>query len=318
MEDPMVLFWFLAKGLMWLVIGIFTICILKAGLFTVQQQTRVIIERLGRFHRVAEPGLRFKWPIIDKKVAVQNMKTQQLVLRAETKTKDNVFVHVAVATQYRILPGSAAESHYMLQDVDKQMAAYILDVVRAKVPANILDEAYEKKDELAHAVKDHLAVKMGTYGFEIIDALVTEIEPDAKVKASMNEIQAQTRLRVAAQEKGEADKVLVVKRAEAEAESKKLQGEGLANQRKAIINGLKESIEEFEKGAGVDTEAALQMVLLTQYFDTLKEFAMSEGSKVILMPNSLSAVRDLSAQIRDGMIAGEEASSAPVPKKKAA
>jgi regulator of protease activity HflC (stomatin/prohibitin superfamily) len=241
-----------------------------------------------------------------------SLRVQQLLVEVETKTQDNVFVKLLVAVQYRVADGSEADSYYKLQDHVEQIKSYVLDVVRAKVPKMMLDEVFEKKDDVGAAVKSELDVSMKQYGFEIPNALVTDVNPADNVKAAMNDIQTQQRLQVAAAAKGEANKILVVKNAEAEAESKRLQGEGIAQQRRAIIDGLRESIAAFaDKIGSVNEHEVLNLVLLTQYFDTMKEIGVSSGSKVILLPHSPSGMNDTIEQIRQAIITGNETSAAP-------
>jgi len=224
---------------------------------------------------------------------------------------DNVFVKLSVAVQFRVVEGSEADSFYKLQDHVEQIRSYVLDVVRAKVPRMNLDEVFEKKDDVGTAVKSELDVSMKIYGFEIPNALVTDINPADNVKAAMNEIQTQQRLQVAAAAKGEANKILVVKNAEAEAESKRLQGEGIAKQRRAIVDGLRESIAAFtDKVSSVNEHEVLNLVLLTQYFDTLKEIGISAGSKVILTPHAPGGMTDITDQLRTAIIQGSEATAA--------
>lgn len=291
----------------WAVLLIIILAIAKSGFFVVHQQTKEIVERLGKFHRLANPGLNFKWPFIDKRVWTVQMRVLQLVVMVETKTKDNVFVKVPVAVQYRAIPEHAADTYYQLTDDQKQLTSYVLDVVRAKVPTLNLDEVFEKKDDIAAAVKEHLDETMKTFGWEVLGALVTDVDPAENVKAAMNDIQAQTRLQVAAQAKGEANKILTVKNAEAEAESKRLQGEGIANQRKAIVEGLRESVKQFQEVTGVNANDVLRLVLTTQYFDTLKEIGVSAGSKVILLPHAPAGMMDVADQLTKSIITGEEA-----------
>ncbi len=298
-----------AETFTWIAIIVILLMILSSGLFVVHQQTKEVIERLGRFHRLANPGLNFKWPILDKRVWKVELRVQQLVVTVETKTKDNVFVKVPVAVQYRAIPDRAADTYYQLTDDQKQLTSYVLDVVRAKVPTLALDEVFEKKDDIAAAVKGHLDETMKNFGWEVLSALVTDVDPAENVKAAMNEIQAQSRLQVAAQAKGEANKILTVKNAEGEAESKRLQGEGIANQRKAIVEGLRESVKQFQDATGVNANDVLRLVLLTQYFDTLKEIGVSAGSKVIMLPHSPAGMSDIADQITKSIIAGEEATS---------
>lgn len=291
----------------WVVLAIVVLAILKSGFFVVHQQTKEIIERLGKFHRLANPGLNFKWPFLDKRVWTVQMRVLQLGVMVETKTKDNVFVKVPVAVQYRAIPEHAADTYYQLTNDQQQLTSYVLDVVRAKVPTLNLDEVFEKKDDIAAAVKEHLDDTMKSFGWEVLGALVTDVDPAENVKAAMNEIQAQTRLQVAAQAKGEANKILTVKNAEAEAESKRLQGEGIANQRKAIVEGLRESVKQFQEATGVNANDVLRLVLMTQYFDTLKEIGVSAGAKVILLPHAPSGMVDVADQLTKSIITGEEA-----------
>ncbi|HLI19878.1 MAG TPA: SPFH domain-containing protein [Stellaceae bacterium] len=291
----------------WVVVAIIILAILKSGFFVVHQQTKEVIERLGKFHRLANPGLNFKWPFIDKRVHMVQMRVLQLGVMVETKTKDNVFVKVPVAVQYRAIPDHAADTYYQLTNDQQQLTSYVLDVVRAKVPTLNLDEVFEKKDDIAAAVKEHLDETMKSFGWEVLGALVTDVDPAENVKAAMNDIQAQTRLQVAAQAKGEANKILTVKNAEAEAESKRLQGEGIANQRKAIVEGLRESVQQFREATGVNANDVLRLVLMTQYFDTMKEVGVSAGSKVILMPHTPAGMSDISDQLTKSIITGDEA-----------
>jgi regulator of protease activity HflC (stomatin/prohibitin superfamily) len=299
----------ITEALTWVGASVVVLLILSSGFFVVHQQTKEIIERLGRFHRLANPGLNFKWPILDKRVWKVELRVQQLIVTVETKTKDNVFVKVPVAVQYRAIPERAADTYYQLTDDQKQLTSYVLDVVRAKVPTLALDEVFEKKDDIAAAVKGHLDETMKNFGWEVLSALVTDVDPAENVKAAMNEIQAQSRLQVAAQAKGEANKILTVKNAEAEAESKRLQGEGIANQRKAIVEGLRDSVKQFQDATGVNANDVLRLVLLTQYFDTLKEIGVSAGSKVIMLPHAPAGMADIADQITKSIISGEEATS---------
>src|SRR5215469_8761411 len=293
----------------WIFVGFIVLIGLLSGFFTVQQQSRAIVERFGRYLRTAKPGLNFKVPYIDYVVQRVSLRVQQLPVEVETKTLDNVFVKLFVAVQFRVIEGSEADSFYKLQDHLEQIRSYVLDVVRAKVPKMNLDEVFEKKDDVGTAVKSELDVSMKIYGFEIHNALVTDISPADSVKAAMNEIQTQQRLQVAAAAKGEANKILVVKNAEAEAESKRLQGEGIAKQRRAIVDGLRESIAAFTDQIGsVNEQEALKLVMLTQYFDTVNAIGVSSGSKVILLPHVPGGMTDIADQIRTSIMTGNEAS----------
>jgi regulator of protease activity HflC (stomatin/prohibitin superfamily) len=291
----------------WAIFAFFAIIILFSTFFTVQQQSRAIIERFGKYVRTAGPGLNVKIPLIESIVKNVNLRVQQLLVEVDTKTQDNVFVRLNIAVQFRVVEGNEADSFYKLQDHVEQIRSYVLDVVRAKVPNMSLDEVFERKDDVGTAVKSELDISMKVYGFEIPNALVTDVDPAENVKIAMNEIQTQQRLQVAANAKGEANKILMVKNAEAEAESKRLSGEGIAKQRRAIIEGLSASIEDF-KGRidGVSSSDVLNLVLMTQYFDTLKEIGVSSGSKVILVPHTPGGMADIADQLRTSIITGNE------------
>lgn len=285
-----------------LVIFVFT------GLFIVKQQEVAIIERLGKYHHVAHAGLNFKIPFIDWISGKLSLRIQQLDVKVETKTKDNVIVQIQVSVQFRIKDNGIYDAYYKLEDHAQQITAYVLDLVRSETPTMILDDIFENKDTVANAVKTHLTRTMEEFGFEIVKALVTNIELEAKVKNAMNEINEQQRLQIAAQAKGEAEKILIVKKAEAEAESKRLQGEGTANQRKAIIDGLSHSVEDFKKSIP-DTESKdiMNIVLITQYFDTLKEIGANNKSSTIILPQMPC---DIASQLQQSIITGNLASKA--------
>ncbi|MFO0954712.1 MAG: SPFH domain-containing protein [Isosphaeraceae bacterium] len=271
-------------------VGIFLLFLLFTGMFTVNQQSAVVIQRFGRFKNVAMPGLNFKVPMVDTVAGRLNLRVSQLDVGVETKTEDNVFVRVVVAVQYYVLPDKVYDAFYKLADPSTQITAFVFDVVRARVPMVKLDEVFERKDEIANAVKSELTQVMDDFGYGIVKALVTDIDPDHKVKEAMNEINAAQRLRVAANEKGEADRILKVKAAEAEAQSKALQGKGIADQRKAIVDGLRESVDEFQRSVpGTSAQDVMNLVLMTQYFDTLKELGQASRTNTILIPHSPGA-----------------------------
>ena len=296
-----------AMVIIFAVLAFICLIILTSSFFTVEQQNRAIIERFGRYVRTAGPGLNFKTPFTDSVAQRVSLRVQQLPVEVETKTLDNVFVKLFVAVQYRVIEGREADAYYKLQNPRDQITSYVLDVVRAQVPKMNLDEVFEKKDEVGTSVKTELDVSMKVYGFEIPNALVTDVNPADNVKAAMNEIQTQQRLQVAAAAKGEANKILVVKNAEAEAESKRLQGEGIARQRRAIVDGLRESIAAFtDQIGGVSAPEVLKLVLMTQYFDTMKEIGVSSGSKVILMPHTPGGMADIAEQLRASIISANE------------
>lgn len=288
---------------------IIVVAILLTGLFTVKQQTAALVERFGKFRKVSSAGLNFKIPIIDRIAGRLSLRVQQLDVRVETKTKDNVFVFVVVSVQYYVLPEKVVDAFYRLQNPQQQITSFVFDTVRARVPTINLDELFQMKDEIASAVKTELDQVMDDFGYGIIKALVTDIDPDTKVKQSMNEINAAQRLRVAAVEQAEADKIRVVKAAEGEAESKALQGQGIANQRKAIIDGLRTSVESFSKSVeGTSAQDVMSLVMMTQYFDTLKDIGLTGNSNTILIPHSPSGMNDLSDQMRNAMITAQEVS----------
>lgn len=283
------------------------VIVVLSGLFTVRQQTSAIIERFGRFQRIANAGLNLKIPFIDHVAGRLSLRIQQLDVKVETKTKDNVFVFVVVSVQYYVLPGKVVDAFYKLQDPQGQITSFVFDVVRARVPSLILDDLFEKKDDIAQAVKAELDNVMDDFGYGIVKALVTDIDPDARVKTSMNEINAAQRMREAAIQQAEADKIRVVKAAEGEAESKALQGQGIANQRKAIIEGLKESVESFNASIdGTKAEDVMNLVLMTQYFDTLKEIGLSSKTNTILIPHSPGGMGGISEQMRNAIITANE------------
>lgn len=286
-----------------LVVGLI---LLFTGLFTVNQQTAAVIQRFGKFQYIAMPGLNFKVPIVDTVAGRINFRVRQLDVEVETKTEDNVFVKVVVAVQYFILPDKAYDAFYKLADPSTQITAYVFDVVRARVPQLKLDDVFERKDEIAIAVKSELTQVMDDFGYGIVKALVTDIDPDRKVKEAMNEINAAQRMRVAATEKGEAERILRVKSAEAEAQSKALQGQGIANQRKAIVDGLRESVNDFQHSVpGATAQDVMNLVLMTQYFDTLKEMGAVAKTNTIMIPHSPGAMSDIAAQIRNALITAE-------------
>ena len=268
------------------VIVVLLIVILYSSIFMVEQQTISIVARFGKFIRVAHAGFNYKIPFIDMVAGRLSLRVLQLDVPVETKTKDNVFIKLAISVQYRVKEDRVYDAFYRLSDPSSQITSFIFDVVRAQVPRLILDDVFEKKDNIAVAVKAELAEQMKEFGYDIIKALVTDIDPDAKVKAAMNEINEQQRLRMAAEQKGEATKILRVKKAEAEAQSLRLQGQGIAEQRKAIVEGLKDSISEFQQSIpGTNATDVMNLVLVTQYYDALKEIGASNKSSTLLLPS---------------------------------
>ena len=282
---------------------------LASGFFVVQQQNCAIIERFGRFHRIAEAGLHWRIPFIDNIFSRLSFRIHQIDVSVETKTLDNVFVNVVVAVQYKVLEDKIFEACYTLQNPSYQIKAFIFDLVRAQVPKLTLDEVFSKKDDIADAVQEELEKPMRNFGYSIIKALITDINPDSNVKAAMNEINTAQRLRVAAAEKGEAEKILKVKQAEAEAEACILHGKGIAGQRQAIIEGLGQSVEGFVRQIpGTQTSHVMDMVLLIQYIDTLKEIAGNSKSNVVFVPHAPAHVSDLNEQIRETIFSAQKIS----------
>jgi len=276
---------FLLNGGYWIVI---IVLIIFSGIFVVKQQTSVIIERFGKFQSVRQSGLNIKIPFIDKISGRISLKIQQLDVIVETKTRDDVFVHLKISVQFLIQRNHVYDAFYKLQNPHEQITAFIFDVVRAEVPKMILDDVFVKKNEIALAIKRDLKEAMLDYGYDIIKALVTDIEPDENVKIAMNRINAAEREKVAAQHEGDAQRILIVERAKAEAESKRLQGKGIADQRREIARGLEESMVILNR-AGINSQEASALIIVTQHYDTLQSIGQETNSNLILLPNSPQA-----------------------------
>jgi regulator of protease activity HflC (stomatin/prohibitin superfamily) len=274
--------------------------------FTVEQQERAIVERFGKFVRVGGPGLQGKTPFVERVAGRVSLQVEQLNAQIETKTKDNVFVVVKLAVQYKVGASDqqVQDAYYKLEDPEVQMQAYAFDVVRSHIPSMDLDEAYADADTIAKHIQDTLHAQMATYGYEIVKALITNIEPDSRVKDAMNNINASQRNQVAAAAQGDAQKTLAVKKAEGERETMRLQGEGVAAERKAIAEGLHESLEIIAQH-GLDPREAMALVALTQYTDMIRSLGENARSNTILLPHSPSSVGDLMGQIREGILVGD-------------
>jgi regulator of protease activity HflC (stomatin/prohibitin superfamily) len=282
-----------------------------SSFYTVKTAEAAIITRFGQFKRSAPPGLGWKMPLIDRIDGRISLRVNQIALTMETKTHDNVFVTIPISVQTRVRPEKIYEAYYSLSDPVAQIKAYVEQVVLGHVPGMTLDEVFASQSSIAAAVKQELDVDMSGFGFEIVNVLVTDIVPDAKVKAAMNDINAAQREQVAANARGEAEKILVVKKAEAEAESKALQGQGIANQRRAIIEGLSGSIEGFQKVmAEATAQDVMQLVLVTQYFDTLKSIGENDKTNTLFLSHSPGAVQSISEQIMQSMLGVAEATKA--------
>jgi len=292
------------------VIGLIALIIVLSGFFTIQTAHAGIVQRLGKFLRTAPPGLNFKIPFIDTVVRRLSLQVLQLDVQVETKTKDNVFVKIPITVQYKVNPDKVYEAFYKVSDPIKQIESFVYNVILGHVPKMTLDEAFGQQAQIAIDVKNSLDASMNEFGFNIVQALITDIVPDDKVKAAMNDINAAAREREATVSRAETEKLLLVKKAEAEAESKRLQGEGIANQRKAIVEGLRESVQSFSTSVeGASAKDAMAMVLLTQYFDMMKEVAGSNRSNTVMMPHTPNALSDLFAQFRNAIIAGGAANA---------
>lgn len=295
-------------GIVALVVLLLLIPIAFSAVFIVNQQTAAVVEHFGRFHRIAEAGLHFKIPIVQRIRERTSLRVQQLDVRVESKSQDNVFVELAIAVQYQVKPDAIQQAVYRLTNHTQQIEAYVFDVVRAEVPKKTLEEVFEDKETIAFAVKEQLTEQMGRYGFEIANVLVNDINPDARVKAAMNQVQAATREREAAFQMAEAQRITIVKQAEAEAERAKLQGEGLADQRKAIAEGLRDSVELVRASTDdttIDEQDVMNLLLLVQWMDTQKEIAGTDRSTVVFLPNSPSAISNISDQIRDSILVAQ-------------
>ena len=270
----------------------FGILALLSSLFMVKQQTAAVIERFGRFIGVRQPGLRIKIPIIDRIAGRISLRVLQLDVAVETKTKDDVFTKLKISVQYKVITDKVWEAFYKLDSPQDQITSYVFDVVRAVVPKMKLDDVFEKKDEIANAVKGELNDAMGNYGYDIIRALVTDIDPAVEVKTSMNRINASEREKVAAQYEGDAARILIVEKAKAEAESKRLQGQGIADQRREIARGLEESVDVLNN-VGINSQEASALIVVTQHYDTLQSIGEETNSNLILLPNSPQAGSDM-------------------------
>lgn len=290
-------------------IGFILFLLLFFGLFIVKQQTAFIIERFGKFSRIRFAGLQFKIPIVDRIAARLSLRIQQLDVVVETKTKDDVFVNIKVSVQYQILREKVYDAYYKLQNPHEQLTAYIFDLVRAEIPKMLLDDVFEKKDDIAFAVKRDLKEAMLEYGYDIVKALVTDIDPDHSVKQAMNRINAAEREKIAAQHEGDAQRILIVERAKAEAESKRLQGKGIADQRREIAKGLEESVDTLNK-TGINPQEASALIVITQHYDTMQSIGADSSSNLILLPNNPNAASDMLNNMTASLLAANKMNEA--------
>jgi len=282
--------------------------ILASGIFTVQQQTRVIVERFGRFHKIAGPGLNLMIPIIDRRAGSVTHRVRELEIKVESKTKDDVFVDLLIAVQFYVPETEEAvrAAFYRLTNPQQQISSYVFDTVRALVPDMPVDHVFSEKDKIALAVKERLQDTMTQFGYTIIQTLVNDIQPDPMVKEAMNKVNASARLKEAAKNEAEAQKIRVIAQAEAEARAKELQGVGIARQRLAIANGLKESVQACAE-AGISPEEATKMVLLTQHYDTVTAVGAHSKSIVMMVPYSPQGMSQVAEQITAALLTGAEA-----------
>jgi regulator of protease activity HflC (stomatin/prohibitin superfamily) len=289
--------------------------IIITGLFIVKQQTSVIVERFGKFQSIRQAGLNLKIPLIDKIAGRISLKIQQLDVNVETKTLDDVFVHLNIAVQFEIQRDHVYNAFYKLQNPHEQITAFIFDTVRAEVPKMKLDDVFVKKDEIAQAIQRDLKVAMLNYGYDIVKALVTDIDPDENVKIAMNRINASEREKTAAQFEGDAQRILIVERAKAEAESKRLQGKGIADQRREIARGLEESVEVLN-GAGINSQEASALIVITQHYDTLQSIGADSSSNLILLPNNPNAASSMLNDMTASLLAANTIADANKKNKK--
>src|ERR1017187_9722768 len=290
------------------ILAIIILSLILGSFFTVSTAEVAVITRFGKFLRIAEPGLNWKSPLFDSVAGLVSLRVNQITLTMETKTKDNVFVTIPISVQNRVRPEKVYDAYYKLADPQAQIKSYVEQVILGHVPGMTLDEVFASQSSIAAAVKHELDTDMTGFGYEIVNVLVTDIVPDEKVKSAMNDINAAQREQVAATARGEAEKILVVKKAEAEAESKALQGQGIANQRKAIIEGLQVSIEQFQKVVdGATSKEVMQLVLVTQYFDTLKSIGENDKTSKIGRAHPPGDTKEFSHQLPSALVVPERA-----------
>ncbi|HEX3885606.1 MAG TPA: SPFH domain-containing protein [Stellaceae bacterium] len=298
-----------------IVVGLVLLALVVLGgcFFMVEQAQVGLVERFGRFARVAPAGLNFKLPMIERKAGRLSLRVQQLNVRVETKTRDNVFVDIVVSVQYHVVEGKEFEAFYKLTNPEQQITAHVFDAVRSQVPTMSLDHVFEKKGDIEEAVSTGLRHKINAFGYDIDGSPVTDIAPDEKVRAAMNEINAASRLREAAEQQGEAVKIKTVKAAEAEKESKKLQGEGIAAERIAIAEGIRASVAALlsVREGGISPEEAMKTLILTQYFDTLRAIGAQSRATTVFLPHSPGGAADLSRQISEAIMVGNQVPHPP-------
>jgi regulator of protease activity HflC (stomatin/prohibitin superfamily) len=301
----------------YLIVGLFLILIiavLSGSFFTIHTKQAGIVERFGKFSRIAVEGLNFKTPFIESLVYKEDLNMQLLDVPVQSKTSDDATIKIPVRVQYFILPDKVKEAYYELDDPEAQIKAHVENVILSYIPKITLDDSYKQEDSIAAAIKDKLTTVMAKFGYCIENALVTQIIPSDAVTNAMNDINTARRERIATEARAEMNKNILVKNAEGEADAKALAGEGVARERKAIVDGLRDSVKDFELGiSGVDHHAVMATLMMTQYFDALREIGRTNA--VILMPHSPSAVQDLYGQLRDAIATGVLTASKTEEKK---
>lgn len=315
MEDyltPGGIFLLVLAGLFAIVVFVIVLRVLFGTFFTVRQTDVAMIARFGRFRHAAHAGLNMKMPILDQVVGSVSLRVLQLKVKVETITKDKVSLDIVIAPQFHVIPGHEKEAFYSLTDRDGQITAYVFDIVRAQVPRMDLDDVFEKKTEIEDAVRAALSEKLRPYGYEVDSTPVTEINPDETVRAAMNAINAAKRMREAAEQQGEAEKIKTIKAAEAQKEFKRLQGEGIAAERIAIAEGIKKSVELVQQAGGdtISPSEAMSTLMLTQYFDTLRSLGANSNASTIFVPHSPGGASDFMRQITDAVMVGNQAPAA--------
>lgn len=291
------------------------VVLLLSGLFVVKQQTSAVIERFGKYQSIRGAGLQLKIPLIDKVSGRVSLRIQQLDVNVETKTRDDVFIHLKISVQFLIRKDHVYDAFYKLQNPHEQITSFIFDVVRAEVPKMRLDDVFVKKEEVALAIQRDLKEAMLDYGYDIIKALVTDIDPDENVKIAMNRINAAEREKIAAQHEGDAQRILIVERAKAEAESKRLQGRGIADQRREIARGLEESVDVLNR-AGINSQEASALIVITQHYDTLQSIGSDTNSNLILLPNNPNAASSMLNDMVTSLVAANKINESSQIKKK--
>ncbi len=294
-----------------LILAVLILVLFGLSIVIIPQQQMGVIERLGKFNRVLGAGLHFRIPLIERLRGKESIRIRQLDVPVETKTQDNVFVNLGVSVQFVAMQDKIFDAFYRLTDVNVQITSYVYDVVRGEVPKKTLDEVFETKEDLAQIIKGDLSESMDNFGYSIVKSLITDIDPAPNVKEAMNQINATARLRVAAQNEAEADKIRQVKSAEAEAEAKQLQGEGIAKQRAAIIEGFKASIGDLKEvtGSDVETQDVMNMVMMVQYFDALRDIGTTGQNNAILIPYGAGGSNEILQQMTQAMLASKKIES---------